>query len=162
MISYSFLKQLGTPCVLAAVLSLAASAAPYATGDKMEPFTSKDQHDKPFTLAPSQTRFLLVSHDMETGKQANAVLTTVGPENLRRDQVIYLANIHGMPGIGRMFALPKMRKYSHSIILADDPVLIEKFPMQKGKVTVLRLQGDQVKEIRYWTPGVEPLSDFLK
>jgi hypothetical protein len=162
MKTHSLWSLFGLSCALTAFLSLAALAAPYAAGDKMVPFTSKDQHDKPFTLTPSQTRFLLVSHDMETGKQANAILTTVGPDNLRRDQVIYLANIHGMPGIGRMFALPKMRKYSHSIILGDDPSLMEKFPEQKGKVTVLRLQADQVKEIRYWAPGMEPLSDFLK
>jgi hypothetical protein len=66
----------------AAVLSLGlAHAAPYAVGSKVESFTSKDQHDQAFTLKPAQTKFLLVSHDMETGKKANAVLTTVGPED---------------------------------------------------------------------------------
>ena len=140
----------------------AASAAPYAENSKVESFSSKDQHDNAFTFKPDETRFLLVSHDMETGKKANAVLTTVGPENLKRDKVVYLANIHGMPGVGRMFALPKMRKYSHTIILGDDPNLIAKFPSETGKVTVLKLMGGKVKEIKYWTPGAETLADVLK
>lgn len=150
------------PWLAAALLILPATAAPYEAGSKVESFTSKDQHENAFTLKPAETRFLLVSHDMETGKKANAVLTMVGPENLKRDKVVYLANIHGMPGVGRMFAMPKMRKYSHTIILGDDANLIAKFPVQTGKVTVLKLSGGKVAGVKYWTPGTEVLADFLK
>lgn len=149
-------------CFAFVLLVSPASAAPYEAGSRIEAFTSKDQHDNAFTLKPSETRFLLVSHDMETGKKANAILTTVGPENLKRDKVVYLANIHGMPGVGRMFALPKMRKYSHTIILGDDAALIAKFPAQAGKVTVLKLSGGKVTGVAYWTPGDEVLADVLK
>ena len=155
-------RYLTLPCVVFSLLILPAAAAPYEKGSKVEAFTSKDQHDNAFTLKPSETRFLLVSHDMDTGKKANAVLTTVGPENLKRDKVVYLANIHGMPGVGRMFALPKMRKYSHTIILGDDADLIAKFPEQAGKVTVLKLADGKVAGVSYWTPGAEVLADVLK
>ena len=149
--------------IASVILAVGSShAAPYEAGSRLEPFTSKDQHENAFTLKPAETRFLLVSHDMETGKKANAVLTTVGPENLKRDKVVYLANIHGMPGVGRMFALPKMRKYSHTIILCDDPALIAKFPAQNGKVTVLKLAGGKVSSVSYWQPGAEPLAEHLK
>ena len=73
-----------------------------------------------------------------------------------------MANIHGMPGIGRMFAMPKMRKYVHRIILGDDEALIAKFPEQKGKVTVLKIDGGKISSVRYWKPGDEPLDDILK
>jgi hypothetical protein len=99
---------------------------------------------------------------METGKKANAVLTTVGPDNLTNKKVVYLANIHGMPGVGRMFALPKMRKYSHTIILGDDAGLIAKFPEEKNKVTVLKLSGGKVISVKYWDPGAEGVVGFLK
>jgi hypothetical protein len=146
-----------------AALSIGVSlAAPYEAGSQVQPFTAKDQHENAFAFKPADTRFLLVTHDMETGKKANAVLTTVGPENLKRDKVVYLANIHGMPGVGRMFALPKMRKYSHTIILCDDPALIAKFPEQKGKVTVMKLDAGKVSSVRYWQPGAEPFDEQLK
>jgi hypothetical protein len=67
-----------------------------------------------------------------------------------------------MPGVGRMFALPKMKKYSHQIILGDDAELIAKFPVTAGKVTVLALTGGKVSSIKYWTPGTDVLDDFLK
>ena len=65
---------------------------------------------------------------METGKKANAALSALGKDYLPAKNAVYLANIHGMPGIGRMFALPKMKKYSHRIILGDDAALIARFP----------------------------------
>lgn len=139
-----------------------ANAAPYTIGSKVEAFSAKTQHDKEFTFKPTEARFLLVTHDMETGKKANAVLTTVGPENLVKKKVVYLANIHGMPGIGRMFALPKMRKYSHTIILGDNAELIAKFPEQKNKVTVLKISGGKVTSVKYWNPGAEAVDNFLK
>jgi hypothetical protein len=158
----SYLKTAGLALSFAVLSIGMAHAAPYAEGSKVEPFTAQTQHEKNYTFKPSDTRFLLVSHDMETGKKANAVLTTVGPENLSNKKIVYLANIHGMPGVGRMFALPKMRKYSHTIILGDDAGLIAKFPGQKDKVTVLKLAEGKVSSVQYWSPGAEPLDGFLK
>jgi hypothetical protein len=149
--------------IAAAVLSLGiAHAAPYAVGSKVESFTAKDQHEKSFTLKPVETGFLLVSHDMETGKKANAALNALGKEYLGTKKAVYIANIHGMPGIGRMFAMPKMKKYVHRIILGDDEALIAKFPEQKDKVTVLKLDGGKVAAISYWTPGAESPDELLK
>ena len=139
-----------------------AQAAPYAVGTKVESFTAKDQHEKSFTFKPAETRFLLVSHDMETGKKANAALTALGKDYLPAKNAVYVANIHGMPGIGRMFAMPKMKKYAHRIILGDDEELIAKFPEQKDKVTVLKLTDGKVSSIAYWNPGADPLDAVLK
>lgn len=138
-----------------------AVAAPYEKGQAVDSFQAKDQHDQPFTLAPAETRFLLVSHDMDTGKKANGVLTHEAAR-LAQTKVVFLANIHGMPAIGRAFAFPKMRKYAHRIIIGDDAGLIARFPTQQGKVTVLELKDGKVASIRYWTPGSEPLQEFLK
>lgn len=142
--------------------SMSAWAAPDETGQAVVSFQAKDQHEKDFAWQPKETRFLLVSHEMETGKRANAVLTTVGPENLVRKQVGYVANIYGMPAIGRVFALPKMKKYSHRIILGDDAELIARFPTGAGKVTVLMMSGGKVVSIKFWNPGTDALDGFLK
>jgi hypothetical protein len=156
------IHRLITTAIITGLAICTAHAAPYATGSKVEAFSAKTQHDKEFTFKPADTQFLLVTHDMETGKKANAILTTVGPDNLTNKKVVYLANIHGMPGVGRMFALPKMRKYSHTIILGDDAGLIAKFPEEKNKVTVLKLSDGKVTSVRYWDPGAEDVDGFLK
>ena len=143
-------------------LSISAFAAPCVIGKALAPFSAKDQYDQPFEFKSGALRYLLVSHDMDTGKRANAALHSAGANFLPGKRAAYLANIYGMPGIGRAFALPKMRKYCHRIILGDDAELITRFPEQKGKVTVLTLDGDKVAAIRYWTPESEPIDSLLK
>jgi hypothetical protein len=153
-------------CIAILLISLfgvvVSSAEPYAKGKKMETFKAKDQHDKDYEFKPSSMKYLLVSHDMETGKKANAVLTTLGKDYFSNHKAAYLANIDGMPKIGRMFAIPKMQKYVHRIILGDDPALIAKFPVQAGKVTVIAISGGTVQSIEYWSPGETKLDDLLK
>ena len=157
-----FLRLTATVFATAALTMGLSLAAPYAQGSKVEPFTAKDQHENPFTLKPAETKFLLVSHDMETGKKANAALNALGKDYLVSKNAVYVANIHGMPGIGRMFAMPKMKKYVHRIILGDDANLIAKFPEEKGKVTVLKLSGGKVSSVVYWSPETEQLDSVLK
>ena len=141
---------------------LTAQAEPYKTGSALKPFTAKDQHEQAYTFDAKTTRYLLVSHDMETGKKANGALTALGKDHLSGKKAVYIANIHGMPGVGRMFALPKMKKYNHRIILGDDAALIADFPEQKGKVTVLGLSNGKVTSVGYWDPSTEGVNNFLK
>lgn len=142
--------------------TLAVHAEPYAKGDTVKPFTAKDQHEQAYAFDAKSTRYLLVSHDMDTGKKANGALTVLGKDHLASKKTVYIANIHGMPGIGRAFALPKMKKYEHRIILADDAALIASFPEQKGKVTVLGLENGKVRSVQYWDPATEGVNNFLK
>ena len=128
----------------------------------MKPFTAKDQHEQAYTFDAKTTRYLLVSHDMDTGKKANDALTALGKDHFSGKKAVYIANIHGMPGVGRMFALPKMKKYNHRIILGDDAALIADFPAQQGKVTVLELDGGKVRSVQYWDPATEGVNNFLK
>lgn len=139
--------------ILASLLGvMSASAEPYEKGSRMQGFNAKDQHGAAFEFKPASVKYLLVSHDMDTGKKANAVLTALGKDYLTDRKAVYLANIHGMPGVGRMFAIPKMKKYAHRIVLGDDGELIAKFPQQAGKVTVIGISGGKVKSLAYWSP----------
>lgn len=159
----SILNNLSIRALFALVLAtVCAHAEPYAKGDTVKPFSAKDQHEQAYTFDAKGTRYLLVSHDMETGKKANGALTVLGKEHLSGKKAVYIANIHGMPGIGRMFALPKMKKYNHRIILGDDAELIANFPGQAGKVTVLGLSNGKVISVAYWDPSTEGVNNFLK
>jgi hypothetical protein len=162
MIQVPLIKTAGLGMLIAALSLGIACAAPYAVGSKVDAFQAKDQFEADFTFKPSATRYLLVSHDMETGKKANAALSALGKDFLGSEKAVYMANIFGMPGIGRMFAMPKMKKYNHQIILADDAALIANFPEQAGKVTVLTLSGGKVASVSYWTPGAEDIGTLLK
>ena len=139
-----------------------ALANPYKVGSKITAFQAKDQHGAAYEFKAAETKFLLVSFDMETGKKANAALTAEGAQFLPGKKAIYVANIHGMPGIGRMFALPKMKKYAHRIILGDDENLLKPYPQQAGKVTVLKLNRGVVSAVSYWDPSATKPADALR
>lgn len=148
-------KNLAILLAASVCLLTQAVADPYKAGENVEAFTAQDQHGQTFVLQPASTRYLLVSHDMDTGRKANAVLTALGKDYLPSKKAVYVANIHGMPGIGRFFAIPKMKSYAHRIVLGDDGHLIARFPQQPGKVTVLALSGGRIQSISYWAPAAE-------
>jgi hypothetical protein len=136
-------------------------AETYSVGSQVAAFTAKDQHGQAYTFKPG-VRYLLVSFDMPTGKQANEKLSELGKDYLPQHNAIFLADIHGMPGIGRMFALPKMRKYKHRIILGDQKGLLDPYPRKEGHITVLTLDAEaKVAEVRYWNAERDAVESLL-
>ncbi len=134
----------------------------YVKGSKIAAFQAKDQHEKDYTFEQG-TRYLLVSFDMSTGKVANKALTAKGAAYLPSKKAVFVANIYGMPKVGRFFAIPKMKKYAHRIILGDAKGLLDPFPMEKKKVTVIKLNSKGiVTSISYWSPKTQPVDDILK
>lgn len=132
-------------------------------GQSFPGFTVQDQHEIEYTLKPD-VRYLLVSFDMSTGKAANKFLEKKGAEYLPTNKAVFLSNIHGMPWIGRKFALPKMKKYPHRILLADEPqeAILAEFPQQEDRVTVFQLNKQLgIVSIEFWDPssGSAPFSD---
>ncbi|WP_221031399.1 hypothetical protein [Actomonas aquatica] len=136
----------------------------YEVGDKFETIAVKDQHEKDVTVAPGgDTRHLIVSFVMGTGKDANRYFEKQGATWLEKHDAVFLANIYGMPGIGRMFALPKMKKYPHRILLGDDEHLLDRYPEQKGKLTVFDFNADgTIAAIRFLDPDDELDQLFAK
>ena len=146
---------------LCAVLTLSVHAGALSVGDAVPAFSAKDQFGKEFKFAAC-LHFLLLGFDMGASKAANLKLADLGPGWLEKQGAAYLADIHTMPAIARVFALPKMRKYPHRIILGDDEHLLAPFPRQPDRITVLVLAADgKIKEIRYWNPANEALATRL-
>ena len=134
----------------------------YQKGSKINAFQANDQHGAAYTFEAKKTSYVLVSFDMETGKAANAALNAKGADYLPNKKAVYVANIFGMPKIGRMFAIPKMKKYVHRIVLGDDANLLVPFPQEAGKVTVLKVNNGVVQSIQYWSPATQGIDDVLK
>jgi len=159
------MKQLSGLSLLLALILLsmgAYGAELLQAGNTFPKFDAKDQHEKTYQFRPG-TKAVLIAFDMATSKKANKILAKQGAEFLEDNAAVYVTNIYGMPGIGRFFALPKMRKYPHRIILADDEHLLSPFPRKENHVTVVRLdQGGVVQSIAYWNPGDDSPVDYLR
>lgn len=133
-------------------LTLALSAAPYQKGDTFEAFSTKDQHEKDYTYSGG-ARVVIVAFVMSTGKAANAYFEKQPATFLDDHKAIFISNIYGMPGIGRTFALPKMRKYPHRILLADSEGFLARYPSAEDKLTVLRLDNKgAITDIQFVDP----------
>ena len=131
----AFLHSLVVTLLLTAT---AWAAEPLQPGEALPAFSLKDQHEQPFTFAPGP-RVVVVSFAMTSGKQANTFFALQPADFLAKKQALFIANIYGMPSIGRFFAIPKMKKYPHRILLGDDAHLFDRYPQHEGKLTVLHL-----------------------
>jgi len=144
------------------LLWVSARAAQLAVGDAVPAFSAKDQNGKEFHFT-NGVQFLLVVTDMACGKFANQKLAEQGAGFLEKNQAAYLLDIHTMPAVARVFALPKMRKYPQRIILVEAAETLAAFPMQAGRVTVLTLTpARRIRKISYWDPAREPVAGCLK
>lgn len=140
---------------------LASAAVELAIGDAVPAISAKDQFGKDFKFEPG-LKFLLLGFDMGASKAANRKLADLGAGWLEARQAAYVLDIHPMPAIARVFAMPKMRKYPHRIILGDDEKMLAPFPRQDGRITILVLTPDgKIQEIRYWNPSSEALDSKL-
>jgi hypothetical protein len=136
--------------VLACVLR--AEAPALTVGEVYAPFAAKDQHDTDYPFPPD-TRLVLISFSMGTGKDTNGFLAKKGAAFLAAQKAVFVANIHGMPGIARTFAMPKMRKYPHRIRIADGEHVLDRYPQKDDHLTVLRLDSaGRITDISFVDP----------
>jgi hypothetical protein len=149
--------------VLGILLScLATTAAPLAVGDAIPAITAKDQHGAAYAFT-NGTPHLLVAVEMDAAKAANQKLTEQGAGFLEKHGAVYLMDIHPMPGIAKVFALPKMRKYPHRIVLIETKGVLNWAPTKAGHVSVLSLTPDgKVSKIAYWNPTTDSASSLFK
>lgn len=132
-----------------------ATAAPLAVGDAIPAIAAKNQHGAAYTFT-NGTAFLLIAVEMDAAKAANQKLTEQGAGFLEKHGAAYLMDIHPMPGIAKVFALPKMRKYPHRIVLIETKGVLNWAPSKPGHVALLALNPEgRVSKISYWNPANE-------
>ncbi|MGA1205623.1 MAG: hypothetical protein ACO3ZW_07435 [Opitutales bacterium] len=143
--------KLGILCLLP--LSAFAGTGQLSPGLFFPELTAQDQHEEAISISPG-VRHVVVTFSMGEGKKTNAYFAGKGAGFLAAKNAVLINDIHPMPGVGRMFALPKMRKYPHRIFLADEEGLLDPFPRQVGLVTVFDLDEElRILAIRFWDPA---------
>jgi hypothetical protein len=152
-------------CWLLILTTLAAfgiHAGELAVGDAVPDFSAKDQFGQMFQLQTNQ-KALLVGFDMTASKTANQKLAQLEKGWLEAHQAAYLLDIHTMPAIARVFALPKMRHYPERIVLIQDEQTLAAFPRQPERITILILSADKkIQQIRYWDPATQDIAKLLE
>jgi hypothetical protein len=141
---------------------IAATAAPLTVGDAIPAITAKDQHGAAYTFTNGTTH-LLIAVEMDAAKAANQKLAAEGAGFLEKHGTAYLMDIHPMPGIAKVFALPKMRKYPHRIVLIETKGVLNWAPTKPGHVTLLTLTpAGRISKIAYWNPASDAAATLFK
>lgn len=115
--------------------------------EALPPASFQNQHGKTISWDAS-TRWILFSKEKEVNARIHSVLQPMTPA--AQSHVFYVADISGMPSlISKLFALPKMRKYSYSVALEREGTLTASWPTQQDHITVFKVENQKIKEILF-------------
>ena len=129
------------------VMSLAA--APYKVGQSVMPLDLSDQFGKRVTLK-MMPKTVVMAFEKGTGATVNDYLTSQEKGYLAKNKAAFVADISQMPKfITESFALPKMRKYNHTVLLIQDEEQGLNFPYQEDKITVMKFRGNFLTKIEF-------------
>ncbi|HEX5328714.1 hypothetical protein [Sulfuricurvum sp.] len=133
--------------LLLMVMSLAA--APYKVGQSVMPLDLNDQFGKRYTLKV-MPKTLIMAFEKGTGATVNEYLTVQEKGYLAKNKAAFVADISQMPKfITESFALPKMRKYTHTVLLIQDEEQGLNFPYQEDKITVMKFRGNFLTKVEF-------------
>ena len=134
-----------------AVLLMALSlwGAPYKGGHSVMPLDLNDQFGKRYTLKV-MPKTLVMAFEKGTGATVNEYLSTQEKGYLAKNKAAFVADISQMPKfITETFALPKMRKYNHTVLLIQDEEQGNNFPYQEDKITVMKFRGNFLTKVDF-------------
>jgi len=140
--------------LLAALLATSLFSSEIKLDDKLRVFVLPDQFGSYHTV-DRHTQTIIVSFEKDTGKDVNTFLASKDSNYLKQNSAVFIANISKMPAIiTRMFAMPKLKKYKHTILLVnneDD----DRFSAKEEKITIYKLENSVVKKIYYISSAKE-------
>jgi len=135
--------------VLFALLAMSLYGAAYQVGQSVAPLELQDQFGKHIALKV-MPKTVIMAFEKGTSGTVNEYLAAQNKDYLGLHNSAFIADISQMPNfITESFALPKMRKFSHTVLLIRDEELGLRFPAQEEKITVMKFQGNRVSAIEF-------------
>ncbi|HUH42404.1 MAG TPA: hypothetical protein VLZ29_04765 [Sulfurimonas sp.] len=99
---------------------------------------------------PKGTKLIIIAFEKEIGVLINDYLDTQGALYLQEHKSIFIVDAHKMPKfIINMVALPKLQKYKHPIYLYYGNEIEATIPKKEAKATLLYIEDEKIKEIKY-------------
>ena len=128
----------------------------------LQKFEYETQHEKAITI-PDDVQTIIISDEKDSSAMINKFLNSKEKEFLEKKHTVFIADISKMPSlITSLFALPKMKKYKHTIYLHYTDEFAKFIPIVEEKVIILTIQNDKVSKISYITTLKELQEIFEK
>ncbi|QYJ86613.1 hypothetical protein K0I73_02335 [Shewanella mesophila] len=118
---------------------ISVQASSLVVGDSVNAISLQDQHDKVLSVT-DKTRVVLFSRGMKGGDIIKGALESL-PEEQRSKELVYVADISGMPSlIAKFVAVPQMQDLPFNIALDREGEPTKLWPGDKETATVIHLQ----------------------
>lgn len=133
------------------MFAISVWAVPYTVGQSVAPLELEDQHGNHTTLT-AMPKTLIMAYEKGTGATVNEYLNAQDKGYLKKYNAAFVADISQMPGlVTKLFALPKMRKYVHTVLLIQDEQQGLQFPSKEEKITVMKFQDNILAQVTFIT-----------
>jgi hypothetical protein len=121
----------------------------YTTGSMIEPFELSDQHRKLHTI-DEHIKLIIFTNDRDASDIVHEALKSHNDTYLSVHHTVYILDISAIPSIiCRMFVLPRMRKYSYSVVLDKHSDTTHRLPRKEGHVTLFKLDKMVIKSVEF-------------
>lgn len=136
-------------------IAVSVWAAPYTVGQSVMPLDLNDQFGKHVALT-TMPKTMIMAFEKKTAATVNEYLAARENGYLSKNKAAFVADISQMPKfIAETFALPKMRNYTHAILLIQDEEEGLKFPYQEEKITVMKFRDNILTAIEFISTAEE-------
>lgn len=135
----------------------ANGSAKIAVGSRLEPFTLKEQFDKPHTLGEDTKKIIFV-FEKATGHLVKEYLDTKPADYLQRRKILFVADVSPMPSLIRKYvALPDLREHQYPVMLIYDEAFANSYKNKKfaDKVMIVTLDKLVVKGVKFVSDAAE-------
>lgn len=126
-----------------------AFGATLKVGDTLTQLQLPDQFGKQHTITAAQCTTIVIANNKDASVMTNNFLNTKTPTFLQEHRTCYISDIHSMPSlITKLFALPKMKKYTFPILLmyeAEENI----FPKKDDFLTVVKFTNNKITSIDF-------------
>jgi hypothetical protein len=141
--------------IISLLVAVSVWAAPYTVGQSVILPDLNDQFGKRVTLT-TMPKTLIMAFEKGTAATVNEYLAAQDNGYLSKNKAAFVAEISQMPKfIAEAFALPKMRNYTHTILLIRDEEEGLKFPYQEEKITVMTFRDNTLMSIEFISTAEE-------
>lgn len=121
----------------------------------------QDQHGETQQL-DEKVKWVIFASDMDAFKMAKEAFETLEIKSATEKNGLLVSDISGMPSlVTKLFALPKMKKYTFKVALDREGTTTKDWPREKGKLSLLKIENLEVKQISQLSSTTDVIS-FLK
>ncbi len=147
--------------ILTCLLFISTLSAELKVGESFPSLTLVDQFDEKTEIKTKGSTTLLLSFEKDVSAEIKTYFDAKEKGFLTTNNIMYISDISSMPSfITRMFALPKMKKFTFKVSLINDEKEALFIDRKKGKVSVFTLKNNRIQAIKFVAP--KGLDSILK